>query len=154
MSPSSAIAALQSEPVSSKGTQEGDKEYLPTSCSHPQRCSLRKLRTWKHRILAPDSWGGYQRTDFSEPRLLHLLIHRKAINSLTCAIWFSFINNNLLTFRSHKTPKYPGSPPTSSSFLRLTWDAASLTWHPKNVCWIKQNSTFRWYIFLVYKFIK
>ena len=28
-------------------------------------CSLRKLRMWKHRILAPGSWSAYQRNDFS-----------------------------------------------------------------------------------------
>ena len=50
---------------------------------------------WKHRILAPESWGAYQRNDFSEPSLLHPPIHRKALNSLTWDIWFSLINNNL-----------------------------------------------------------
>ena len=74
--------------------------WEPSDCSHSlQRWALRKLRVWKHRILAPDSWGAYQRNDFSEPRLLHLPIHRKALNSLTWDIWFPLINNNLLMFR-------------------------------------------------------
>ena len=47
------------------------------------------------RILAPDSWNVYERNDFSEPRLLHLLIHRKALTSLIGDIWFSLINNKL-----------------------------------------------------------
>ena len=51
----------------------------------------RKLRKWKHRKLAPYSQGAYQRNDFSEPRLLHLLMFRKALNSLTWNIWFSLI---------------------------------------------------------------
>ena len=48
----------------------------------------RKLRKWKHRKLAPYSQGAYQRNDFSEPRLLYLLMFRKALNSLTWNIWF------------------------------------------------------------------
>ena len=51
------------------------------------------------RILAPDSWDTYKRNDFSEPRLLHLAIYRKALNSLTWDIWFSLTNNNLLLLR-------------------------------------------------------
>ena len=31
---------------------------------------------WKHRKLAPESWGTYQK-NFSEPRCLHFPIHRK-----------------------------------------------------------------------------
>ena len=64
-----------------KDTQEG-KEYLPFS-SHQTSHSP------KHRILAPDR-GLYQRNDFSEPRLFHLPIHRKVLNSLIWDIWFSF----------------------------------------------------------------
>ena len=64
-----------------------------------QRCTLRRLRMRKHRILAPDSWGAHQRNDFSEPRLLHLPIHRKVLSSLTWDVRFSFINSNLLMFR-------------------------------------------------------
>ena len=82
----------------------------------PPKVRLRKLRMRKHRKLAPDSWGEDQRNDFSEPRLLHLPIHRKALNSLTWDNWFSFINSNLL-FRIPgvaKTPLYPGFPPSFS----------------------------------------
>ena len=53
----------------------------------------------KHRIAAQDSWDAYERNDFTEPRLLHLPIHRKAQNSLTWYVWFSIIYNNLLMFR-------------------------------------------------------
>ena len=49
-------------------------------------------------MLAPDSWGAYQRNDFNEPRLLHLPVHRKVLNSLTWYVWFSLINSNLLIF--------------------------------------------------------
>ena len=55
----------------------------------PKEGALRKHRMWKHRILIPDSWGAYQRNDFSEPRLLHLPIVRKVLTSLIWSIWFS-----------------------------------------------------------------
>ena len=58
--------------------------------------TLRKLRMWKHRKLVPDSSGAYKRNNFSKLRLLHFLIHRKALNSLNWDIWFSLINNNLV----------------------------------------------------------
>ena len=37
--------------------------------------------------------------DFKEPRLLHLPIHRKVLNSLTWDVWFSLINSKLLMFQ-------------------------------------------------------
>ena len=60
--------------------------------------SPEETQMWKYRILAPNGWGAYQRNYFSEPRLLHLPIHRKALNSLTWDVWFSLINNNLFFF--------------------------------------------------------
>ena len=80
----------------------GRKEHLPSSsrqtattpCGEPRGNS-----GCEKGVLAPDSWGANQRNDFIEPRLLHLLIHRKALKSLTWVIWFSLINNNFLTFR-------------------------------------------------------
>ena len=53
---------------------------------------------WKHRTPAPESRGADHGNDFSEPRLLHLPIHKKVLNSLIWDIWFSLINNNLLKF--------------------------------------------------------
>ena len=53
--------------VSFEGTQQGKNS-----------CCLAAI---PHRILAPI--GAYQRTDFSEPRLLHLPRQRKVLNSLT-----------------------------------------------------------------------
>ena len=49
--------------------------------------------------------------DFSEPKLLHLPIPRKVLNSLTGDIGFSFITSNLLfSLRVviAKIPVYPG----------------------------------------------
>ena len=44
------------------------------------------------RVLAPDSWDAYERSDFSKPRHLHLSKHRKVLNSLTWDSWFSLIH--------------------------------------------------------------
>ena len=85
----------------------------------------------EYRILAPDSWDAYERTDFSEPRLLRLPIHRKMLTSLTWNIWFPLINSNLLTFRLpalllqnfYITWLLPLHPQRSS--LRVIWEAAS-----------------------------
>ena len=41
--------------------------------------------------LAPDSWDAYKRNDFSKTRLLHLSIHRKALNA-------KFLNLKYLVF--------------------------------------------------------
>ena len=85
-----------------EGTQEKKKIYPPSS-SHSivatpygEPWGNSGCEKW---ILAPDSWDAYQRNYFSEPRLLHLPIHRKAINSLNRNVWFPLISNNLLMFR-------------------------------------------------------
>ena len=54
-----------------------------------QSCTLRRLKMRKHKILIPESWDAYQRNDFSKPRLWHLPMHRKVLNSLTWNVWFS-----------------------------------------------------------------
>ena len=101
-----AVKPLQlPQTVSLEGTQDGDKRAaLPiakpsVTAATAQRCTLRRLRMGKHRILAPDIWGAHQRNDFSEPSLLHLPIHRKTLNSWTWDVWFSLINSNLLKFQ-------------------------------------------------------
>ena len=101
---------------------------------------------WKHRILAPDSWGAYQRNDFSEPRLLHLPIQSAKFLNLRYPVFF---NNNLTIIFCHSdylpfVAKLlyilaPPSPPRSS-FLGVTWDAASRAWSPQYVPRIKHNS--------------
>ena len=74
------------------------------------------------------------RNDFSEPRLLHLPIPRKVLNSLTGDICFSFINSNLL-FSLHvviaKIPIYPGIyAGFNISFSSFIWEALSLKMPP------------------------
>lgn len=73
--------------------QSNDQTLQP-----PQRCTQRRLRMKKQRPLALDSWGTYQRSDFSEFRCLNLPIHRKVLNCLTWNVWFSLIHSNLLMF--------------------------------------------------------
>ena len=85
--------------VSHEGIQEWKQDayhQAVSDCSHPQWCTLKGLWMRKPRILAPESWCAYERKDFSEPKLLHLPIHRKVLNSLTWDIWFSLVNSNFL----------------------------------------------------------
>ena len=103
MSQSPVIAALQCEFLSSKGTQER-KEYLWTAA----------IRTTATQYSEPQGSSGYEKTQDTgplvaeihmkemlsvSPRLLHLPIYRKVLNSLTWDIWLPLINNNLLMFR-------------------------------------------------------
>ena len=125
----------------------GRKELLPSSSCQTATTPYGELRGnsgCEKRVLAPDSWGAYQRNDFSEPRLLHLPMHSKALNSLTWVIWFSLINSNVLMFRlpaiccktSLTYGSTPPSPPPWLSF-RVTWDAVSQAWSPQNSHCIK-----------------
>ena len=50
--------------------------WQPRGCSHSPWWAPRNSECEKHSPLAPDSWGVYERNNFSEPRLLHLHIHR------------------------------------------------------------------------------
>jgi len=129
------------ELVSPKGTQE---EHLRRS-SHqtsatPYGEEAPDIK--KHRMLAPDSWDAYERNDFSEPRLLHLPIHRKALNSLTWVIWFWLIKifdvqipcpllqNFYITWLLHLAPWSP-----VSGLLKCCLPGLS----PKNSCQTNYN---------------
>ena len=97
------------------------------------------------KIIVSESWEGYERNDFSKPRLLHPPIHRKALNSLTWDIWFSLINNNLLMFRlpapcCKTSSQSDWQRPHPNSSLRVTWDAVFWVWSLKNSHQIKHNS--------------
>ena len=92
---------------------------------------------WESRAQALDEQGEYQRDDFSEPRLLHLPIYRKMLNSLTWEIWFSlfklnFWGSSYLVFVA-KIPIYPSSSLTFfGAVLRASWEAVSaLGYHPQ-----------------------
>jgi len=62
--------------VSPESTQEKDARHLAVNC-----CS--HLLWYTGYWLVPENWRAYQRDDFNEPRILHLSIHGKALNSLT-----------------------------------------------------------------------
>ena len=81
--------------VSPEDGNNGIIRHLATSCCAPWGDSGWK----KHRIQVPGGWDAYQRSDSSEPRLLHLLLYGRVLNSLTWDIWFSLINSNLLMFQ-------------------------------------------------------
>ena len=117
---------------SPEGAQDGDKQAVHlqanSHCRCPQPCALKGLRMEKSRILTPERQGADQRSDFNEPRLLHLPILRKMLNLLTWAVWFSFIKSNLLMFWLlgfvAKTHMCPGLSLTSSEqSLRDIWEA-------------------------------
>ena len=68
------------------------KERMPASNSHQTTVNPEGgSECEKHRKRVLDNLGAYQGNDFSEPRLLHLLIHRKVLNSLTWDVWLSLI---------------------------------------------------------------
>ena len=108
---------------------------------------MRKFKMWINRILAPDRWSAYQRNNFSEPRLLHLPIHRKELNSSTSDIRFYltiiFWCSDYLPFLGKLLYTLALSSSLQSSSLRVTWDAISQAWSPKNSRWVKHNSQFR-----------
>ena len=127
LSQSSATAALHYELLSPKRTLEG--EYLRSGSCQMAATSYGESQgnsgCEKHRILAQDSSDTHERKDLKEPKLLHLPIHKKVLNSLTWVIWFSLINNNLLMFRLPatccQTSLYTlASLLPQSSYLRVT----------------------------------
>ena len=76
--------------ITPDGEPWGDSGWKQDACHqavnhsrHPQWCTPRGRRMRKHRIRSPESWDAYQMNDFNEPKLLHLFIHRKALNTLT-----------------------------------------------------------------------
>ena len=75
----------------------------PPGCSHSLWWTLRNTGCEKHKMLPQTAEihvkGICDRHNFSEPRLLHLPIHRKVLNSLTWDIWFSLIHKTFLIFR-------------------------------------------------------
>ena len=117
------IAVLQWEPLNLKEIRKNICHLLAIRLHPLPTVSPEELRMWKHRILAPGRWDAYQRNDFSEPRLLHLLVHRKALNFLAWDILFSSINSqffDVLTtcpLLQHFYITWLLLPPPSSSHL-------------------------------------
>ena len=115
----------------------------PSDGSHSPQWAPRKLRMWKHKILAPESWDRDQRNDFSEPGRLHLPKHRKALNSLPGDIWFSLTYSPLLTFSDFVAKllyDWPPPPVSSGQFSQGHWRCCRQGLSPKTSPRIKPNS--------------
>ena len=110
-----------------------------TPCGEHRSSGCKKMQD-----TGPESWDAYEKNDVSEPRLLHLPMCRKTLNSLTWGIWFSLIHKNTLMFRLalcckllyNLTPSSPLLEQFSQGYLRCCLLGLS----PKNFCWIKRNS--------------
>ena len=103
------------------------------------------LRSWenaesnrnKETRLAPDSWGAYERNEFSEPRGLHLPIHRM-LNSFT---WYLIFYVKTACSLCCKLVYSRTSPPAFlERFSQSYWDTVSRTRSPKHSHEIKINS--------------
>lgn len=86
------VAALQREPGSPKGTQEG----RTSGCSQPSREPHGSSRCGKTQATGLHGGGALERNEFREPRRLHP--PTRALNSSTWGTRLSLINNALLTF--------------------------------------------------------
>ena len=79
--------------IAEPGGPPKERTMLQYSCCHS--LWMEGWEIWKCRMRCLDSWDWYERSEFSEPRYLHLLIDKRKLHSLTWDIWFSLINNNL-----------------------------------------------------------
>ena len=77
----SVITALQHEP----SPRKGNTCHLPVTGLQPPQALLmvNPEETQNAGLPAPGGWGTYQANNFSEPWLLHLFLHRRALNFLT-----------------------------------------------------------------------
>ena len=62
--------------------------WQSSGCSHSLQGELKNSWCEQSQDTGPDSWDEYERSNFSEPRLLHLPIRRKALNSLRYLVFF------------------------------------------------------------------
>ena len=91
----------------------------------------------------PVRWGAYQRNDFSEPRLFHLLMHRKSTKFLNLSYLVFFIVNNLWLQTTCPLLQifYISWLPTSTPHLLITVLSGLLEMlSPKNYHQMKYNS--------------
>ena len=123
--------------VSPEGTQDGNR--MPrikqsAAAAHPPDGAPWGDSGWESTGHWPQvAEVPRQRNDFREPRLLHLPIHRKALNSLAWDVWFSLTNSNLLMFWPpgpcwfypvvvHLPTPRP-RPASSEQSLRVIWES-------------------------------
>ena len=96
----------------------------------PQLCTLGRWGMGKNRIRATERQGSHQSSGFSEPRLLHLHIHRQVLNSFVWDASFSLINSHrlMLPLPGFRCQNKPGVyswllPPLFGAIPRGTWGA-------------------------------
>ena len=125
MSQPSAISGLE---IWTRAPKTAIQRMLP-----PATVIAEELGKWNSKVnketgLAPDSWGAYERNEFSEPRGLHLPIHRM-LNSLTCYLIFDVQAACFLCCKLVYSLTFP--PASLEQFSQSYWDAVCLTQSPK-----------------------
>ena len=109
---------------------EGSQNWDPGDATTPHVDCWGAERMQEAR-LAPDSWGAYERNEFSEPRGLHLPIHRM-LNSLT---WYWYLMFSLpASFVANLYIAWLPLLPPWSSFPRVTeMQSPRLTFPPNKI---------------------
>ena len=94
-----ATASTPYRMVSPKGMQDGDKMDCPLPSPRQLQlpCKGEGTQDAKEKDAGPRQLRWISKAWFQW--LLHITIHRRVLHSLTRDVWFSLINNNLLTFR-------------------------------------------------------
>ena len=75
------------------------------------------LRMWEQRKLGPGQRGAYQRDDFSEPILLYLPLHRKALKALNSR--YLLFSDEQWPFDVHATCPLSQTPGSHHCYHRL-----------------------------------
>ena len=114
-----AITVTSKSELSPEGTRK-ETEWSPQTAATPRGEPLgwENTGSWPRELRCPSKeW-------FHWPWCLHLLLHRRVINSLRCLVYisFSFINSNLLFWLLVLCCKTPGCP---SSPLASSWERFS-----------------------------
>ena len=128
------VVSNHQEPVSVNKRSFEHQALSP--CTRPKLCNWGDSG-WRQAGYWP--WGAHQRNDFSEPRLLYLLILRKAPNSLTGDVWFSlsviFWRADYLAFL-HKLLYFLAPPlpleSTSAEWFERLWSGPKSSVCPPN----------------------
>ena len=156
MSQASVIAAAsKGELVSPEGTQEGNNTCKKKKKKKSNTCRLAATTRQPVPKASPGesqgvraegtgagSRGTRHRSDSGEPER-PCSQTKESRGSLTWDTWFSFGESSLSTcllWQNSCTRQRPCSPPRAA--LPLPEMAASRTWSPQGVCWIKHNSYF------------
>ena len=116
-----------------EGPENRAKCLWSSRCCHPQQWLLRSCKNARSKVnkrtgLVPDSWGAYERNEFSETRGLHLPIHRMP-NSLP---WYLISDVQTACFLCCKLVySLTSSPASLEQFSQSYWDAVSQAPSPK-----------------------